>query len=65
MSEKTYGDLRDLMGSYMDLNPDTEGTLTEYAQWLSKYLHRQRMDTPASHFMVELAAYIDRSKAQS
>lgn len=64
MREKTYDDLRRFIGFYIDLHPDTEGTLTEYAQWFAKRLYQQRMDSPASHVMVELAAYIDRSKPQ-
>lgn len=65
MAEKTYDTLRALIGSYLDLHPDTEGSLTEYAQWYAKDLHRNRMDTPASYFMVEFAAFIDRERSKA
>lgn len=65
MSEKSYEDLVMAVKGYLDANPDAQMTLAESAKFLEKDMRRRGIpDTVATMFMVEFAAYIDRSKAR-
>lgn len=61
MAERTYQDLRALAAAHLDAHPDNTMTLTELVQHYDKALRRKGADSPANHFMVEFAAYIDRN----
>lgn len=59
----SYDELRAIACSYLDIHPDTKAPLAELAGLLQARLNSIGANTPASHFMVEFAEYIDRHRA--